>query len=142
MILTNAHVVINKPHTQVHVKLQGMTFYSIGLRQLHKGTFLDGRTFIGTVQDADPQSDLATVKINCNNLPVMALGNLFDSIEFKSLIIFTHFQRMNQGESSSVRSGEWVVAMGSPMALSDSVTAGVISSTFRPSKELGLRGLT
>ncbi|XP_037025429.1 serine protease HTRA2, mitochondrial [Bradysia coprophila] len=99
LILTNAHVVINKPHTQVHVKLQ------------------DGRTFIGTVQDADPQSDLATVKINCNNLPVMALG-----------------------ESSSVRSGEWVVAMGSPMSLSDSVTAGVISSTFRPSRELGLRG--
>lgn len=117
LILTNAHVVINKPHTQVHVKLQG-TFdscfrfvFSLNMR------LTDGRTFIGTVQDADPQSDLATVKINCNNLPVMALG-----------------------ESSSVRSGEWVVAMGSPMALSDSVTAGVISSTFRPSRELGLRG--
>lgn len=81
--------------------------------------FPDGRTFIGTVQDADPQSDLATVRINCNNLPILALG-----------------------ESSSVRSGEWVVAMGSPMSLSDSVTAGVISSTFRPSKELGLRGFT
>ncbi|KAJ6649477.1 Serine protease HTRA2, mitochondrial [Pseudolycoriella hygida] len=99
LILTNAHVVLNKPHTQVHVKLH------------------DGRIFIGSVQDADPQSDSATVKINCSNLPVMALG-----------------------ESSNVRSGEWVVAMGSPMSLSDSVTAGVISSTFRPSRELGLRG--
>lgn len=46
LILTNAHVVINKPHTYVQVRLQ------------------DGRTFVGMVDSVDPVSDLATVKIN------------------------------------------------------------------------------
>lgn len=69
----------------------------------------------------------------------MQLADLFwcDAIPFKEC--FSKISLL-QGESSSVRSGEWVVAMGSPMSLSDSVTAGVISSTFRPSRELGLRG--
>lgn len=95
IILTNAHVVINKPHTMVQVKL------------------LDGRTFPGTVEDIDQRSDLATVRIQCNNLPALKLG-----------------------QSSSLRSGEWVVALGSPLALSNTVTAGVISSTQRPSEQL------
>lgn len=99
LILTNAHVVINKPHTEVHVKLQ------------------DGRTFVGVVEDVDPVSDLATVRVKCENLPTMKLG-----------------------DSSSLRSGEWVVALGSPLALSNTVTAGVVSSTQRASQELGLKG--
>lgn len=101
LILTNAHVVINKPHTVVMVKLQ------------------DGRTFTGKVESVDPTSDLATVRVNCNELlPTMTLGN-----------------------SSDLRAGEWVVALGSPLALSNTVTAGVVSSTQRASSELGLRGL-
>jgi len=99
LVLTNAHVVINKPHTMVQVKLK------------------DGRTFPGSVEDVDQTSDLATVRIQCKNLPKMKLG-----------------------ESNSLRSGEWVVAMGSPLALSNTVTAGVVSSTQRASHELGLRG--
>lgn len=98
LILTNAHVVINKPHTMVQVRLN------------------DGRTFPGIVEDIDQTSDLATVRIQCKDLPVMTLG-----------------------ESSTLRSGEWVVALGSPLALSNTVTAGVVSSTQRPSQELGLK---
>lgn len=99
LILTNAHVVINKPHTYVQVRLQ------------------DGRKFIGHVDTIDPISDLATIQIDCRNLPTIKLGN-----------------------SSDLRAGEWVVAMGSPLALNNTVTAGVVSSPQRPSVELGLRG--
>ncbi|TMW41290.1 hypothetical protein DOY81_013630 [Sarcophaga bullata] len=97
-ILTNAHVVINKPHTMVQVRLH------------------DGRVFPAVIEDVDSTSDLAIIRISCQNLPVMRLG-----------------------ESCTLRSGEWVVALGSPLALSNTVTAGVISSTQRPSQELGLR---
>lgn len=100
LILTNAHVVINKPHTFVQVKLR------------------DGRTFVGRVETVDPQSDLATVRIDCKNLPALKLG-----------------------KSADLRTGEWVVALGSPLALNNSVTAGVVSSALRASKELGLRGI-
>lgn len=99
LILTNAHVVINKPHTFVQVRLQ------------------DGRKFIGQVDTVDPVSDLATVRIDCRNLPTLTLG-----------------------KSSDLRAGEWVVALGSPLALNNTVTAGVVSSPHRASKELGLRG--
>lgn len=99
LILTNAHVVINKPRSIVSVKLH------------------DGRTFQGFVEAVDPISDLATVRINCKNLDAMKLG-----------------------KSSDLRAGEWVVALGSPLSLSNTVTAGVVSSTQRPSQELGLRG--
>lgn len=99
LILTNAHVVINKPHTFVSVRLQ------------------DGRKFIGKVETVDPMSDLATLRIDCKNLPSLKLG-----------------------KSANLRAGEWVVALGSPLALNNTVTAGVVSSPQRASKELGLHG--
>ncbi|XP_052900778.1 serine protease HTRA2, mitochondrial isoform X1 [Anopheles moucheti] len=99
LILTNAHVVVSKPHTLVTVKLT------------------DGRTFPGHVEHVDPASDLATVRVQCDNLPTLKLGN-----------------------SADLRTGEWVVALGSPLSLNNTVTAGVVSTTQRPSQELGLRG--
>ena len=99
LILTNAHVVINKPRAAVQVRLQ------------------DGRTFVGAVEDVDVRSDLATVRINAQSLPVMKLG-----------------------QSSTVKPGEFVIAMGSPLSLSNTITTGVVSSVARDKKELGLRG--
>lgn len=54
----------------------------------------DGRTFFGVVEAVDPVSDLATVRINCTKLPALKLGN-----------------------SSSLRNGEFVVALGSPLCM-------------------------
>lgn len=77
----------------------------------------DGRTFTGVVEDVDVKSDLATVRINCKNLPEMKLGT-----------------------SKDTRPGEWVIALGSPLALSNTITTGVVSNIARPPDELGLRG--
>ncbi|XP_063920765.1 serine protease HTRA2, mitochondrial isoform X2 [Zophobas morio] len=99
LILTNAHVVANKPYSKVEVRLH------------------NGVTYSGHVEDVDVKSDLATVRISAKKLPIIKLGN-----------------------SSELRPGEFVVAIGSPLALSNSVTFGVISSTSRGSDELGLRG--
>lgn len=42
------------------------------------------------------------------------------------------------GKSVDVRQGEFVVAMGSPFALRNTITSGIVSSAQRGSKELGL----
>lgn len=85
LIVTNAHVVVNRPSARVEVRLH------------------NGATYTGVVEDVDMQSDLATVRIPAKNLPVMRLG-----------------------KSSDMRPGEFVVAMGSPLSLSNTVTAGVV----------------
>jgi len=76
----------------------------------------DGRIFEGHVTARDPLTDLATVKIDAKNLTAIPLG-----------------------DSSETRPAEWVIAMGSPLSLSNTVTCGIVSSVQRESKELGLR---
>lgn len=76
----------------------------------------NGETYNATVQLVDPVADIATIKISPKNpLPTLPLGR-----------------------SSDVRQGEFVVAMGSPFALRNTITSGIVSSVQRGSKELGL----
>ncbi|XP_071354864.1 serine protease HTRA2, mitochondrial-like [Trachinotus anak] len=76
----------------------------------------NGDMYHATVQDVDQVADIATIKITANNpLPTLTLGR-----------------------SSDVRQGEFVVAMGSPFALRNTITSGIVSSVQRGSKELGL----
>ncbi|CAL8295866.1 unnamed protein product [Arctogadus glacialis] len=76
----------------------------------------NGETYNATVQDVDQVADIATIKITAKHpLPTLAFGR-----------------------SSDVRQGEFVVAMGSPFALRNTITSGIVSSAQRGSKELGL----
>ncbi|XP_030627177.1 serine protease HTRA2, mitochondrial-like [Chanos chanos] len=76
----------------------------------------NGETYSATVQDVDQAADIATIKINAKHpLPTL-----------------------NLGRSSEVRQGEFVVAMGSPFALRNTITSGIVSSAQRGSQELGL----
>merc|ERR550534_3172093 len=45
---------------------------------------------------------------------------------------------MSLGSSDSVRTGEWVIAMGSPLQLKNTITVGVVSTVHRSSQDLGL----
>ena len=44
------------------------------------------------------------------------------------------------GDSEDVRPGEYVIAMGSPLKLSNTVTAGIVSTAKRASGDLGIHG--
>ncbi|HEX7051117.1 MAG TPA: trypsin-like peptidase domain-containing protein [Longimicrobiales bacterium] len=68
----------------------------------------DRRRFEARVVARDPSTDVAVVKIDGRNLPVARLGNSDD------LVL-----------------GEWVLALGSPLGLQFSVTAGVVSAVGR-----------
>ncbi|KAI2662383.1 Serine protease HTRA3 [Labeo rohita] len=77
----------------------------------------DGDVYEATIKDIDKKSDIATIKINPQKkLPVLLLGH-----------------------SADLRPGEFVVAIGSPFALQNTVTTGIVSTAQRDGKELGLR---
>ncbi len=73
-----------------------------------KVTFPDGRSFQGKVIGQDPGTDLALVSIDAKGLPTLSFG-----------------------DPRGVRVGEWVVAIGSPLGLSTTVTAGIVSALKR-----------
>lgn len=60
---------------------------------------------------------------------MQALSSLFQNIKFPTLTL---------GSSSTIRPGEWVVAMGSPLQLSNTITAGIVSTVHRAGGEIGL----
>lgn len=88
LVLTNAHVVRNAQ--RVTVKLT------------------DRREFVAKVLGSDAKTDVAVLRIEAKDLPVVPLGNTKD-----------------------LKVGEWVLAIGAPFGFENSVTAGVVSAKGR-----------
>ncbi len=89
-ILTNSHVINNAQEISVRL--------------------IDKREFTAKVIGQDQKSDVALIKIDAEDLPVISMG-----------------------DSSSLRVGEWAIAIGSPFEMMQTVTAGIISATGRSS---------
>lgn len=70
--------------------------------------FSDGAKVPGEIIGTDPQTDLAVVKVERSNLVAVPMGN-----------------------SDEIQVGDWVVAIGSPFGLDQTVTAGIISGKNR-----------
>jgi len=87
-ILTNTHVVANADEVTVRLT--------------------DRREFPAKVIGADERTDVAVIKINGTNLPIVKLG-----------------------DPSRIRPGQWVLAIGSPFGFENSATAGIVSATAR-----------
>ncbi|MDR3696415.1 Do family serine endopeptidase [Mucilaginibacter sp.] len=68
----------------------------------------DHQDFKAKVIGTDPNTDLALIKIEGHNLPIVKLGN-----------------------SDNVKVGEWVLAVGNPFKLTSTVTAGIVSAKGR-----------
>ena len=69
----------------------------------------DGRKLRATLLGAAPGLDLAVLKVGANNLPTLPLG-----------------------ESGKLQVGDYVVAIGNPFGLGQTVTSGIVSATDRP----------
>lgn len=87
-IITNYHVVGNAASIAVQLS--------------------DDQTAPAKVIGSDPETDIALIKIEQSNLPVLELA-----------------------DSDKVEVGEWVLAVGNPFGLSHSVTAGIVSAKSR-----------
>lgn len=88
IILTNNHVVDGADEVTVHLT--------------------DKREFKAKVLGTDPKTDIAVIKIEGKDLPVVKLG-----------------------KSENVKVGEWVAAIGAPFGLDNTVTAGIVSAKSR-----------
>ena len=68
----------------------------------------DNRQFTAKVIGKDPNTDIALVKIDANNLPYLTWG-----------------------DSDALKLGQWVLAVGNPFNLTSTVTAGIVSAKSR-----------
>jgi len=93
-VLTNNHVVENATRVRV--------------------TMTDRRVFDATVVGRDPNTDVAVLKIDAENLPVVKIG-----------------------DSDVLEVGDWVLALGYPLSLGETVTAGIVSAKGR---SIGIMG--
>lgn len=75
-------------------------------------TLTDRREFKAKVLGADARTDVAVLKIDGGKLPALTMG-----------------------DSGKIRTGEWVIAIGSPFNLENTVTAGIISAKSRDTGE-------
>ena len=71
-------------------------------------TLNDNRTFNAKIIGSDATSDLALLKIEAENLPVITFG-----------------------DSDAIKVGEWVLAVGNPFGFTSTVTAGIVSAKAR-----------
>lgn len=95
LILTNAHVIADADRVTVTLK--------------------DGRTLEGQVMGTDTLTDLAVVKIEAVDLPILTFG-----------------------DAEKLQIGEWAIAIGNPLGLDNTVTTGIISATGRSSSQIGV----
>ena len=75
----------------------------------------DGRQIEGKVLGSDELTDIAVVQVKSDNLPVVRLGT-----------------------SVNLQPGEWAIAIGNPLGLDNTVTAGIISAIGRKSGQIGV----
>ena len=73
-----------------------------------KVTLNDQRTFDAKLIGTDPTTEVALIKIEATDLPTLPMGN-----------------------SDDLRLGEWVLAIGSPYGLTNTITAGIVSAKGR-----------
>ena len=73
-----------------------------------KVTLVDGREFEAKIVGADPDTEVAVIKIDAKDLSFLELD-----------------------DSDGLEVGEWVIAIGNPFGLSNTVTAGIVSAKGR-----------
>jgi serine protease Do len=102
-IVTNAHVVENATRIEVELSLaaSGVTPGTSIVRRR-------GRTVGGQIVAIDHETDIAVIRVDAKNLPVLPFG-----------------------DSDGLRPGQLVLAFGSPLGLDTSVTMGVVSAVAR-----------